>query len=52
MGAQHPEEISPLNSMSQGMSGLEVHLTLQEGKSINLYITSNGVYLYDYDPAA
>lgn len=39
--------------MSQGMSGLEVHLkTLQKGKSINLYISSDGIYLYDYDPAA
>lgn len=53
MGAQHPEEILPLNSVSQGTSGLEVHLkTQQEGKSINLYISSNGVYLYDHDPTA
>jgi len=53
VGAQDAEEILPLNSMSQGMSGLEVHLKIQqEGNSINLYISSNGVYLYDYDPAA
>lgn len=39
--------------MSQGISDLEMHLkTQQEGKTINLYISSNGVYLYYYDPAA
>lgn len=53
MGAQHLKEILPLNSMSQGMSGMEAHLKAQqEGQSVNPYISSDGVYVYDYDPAA